>query len=623
MTRPFSDISRRFLTRRRLLQETALAGSALALTGSAFASQPRPRAVVAPGFEGMPHGRSANHAITAGYEATVLLRWGDGLGGETPASFPLSEDWQARSFGFNNDYIAYLPLEGSRRGLLSINHEYPLPHLMFPAYADFESAVKGMSAAQTRSEMMSVGHSVIEVELAGDRWAVVGQSRYQRRLTAATPIRLDGPAAGHSRLRTGADPEARTVLGLLSCCSGGKTPWGTVLIAEENFGDFFSGDINALQKSLPAEADGMREFEVNEEFLHWARADHRFDINREPHEFNRFGWIVELDPFDPNSVPVKRTALGRFEHEGACVVSEPGRPVVVYSGDDEEDQCLYRFVSSEPYDPDQPVANRELLSNGVLYCARFDDDGTGRWLPMVHGQGPLLESAGFNNQGDVLIDCRRAAALLGATPMDRPEGIAAHTESGRVYAALTKNKEKTAANAANPRHPNPAGHILELLPPGRDGSRDHWSDRFNWDLLLQAGAPAGIEQPGQYGEPLASGDWFANPDNLAFDGRGRLWVATDGCEDFGFADGLWCSAIDGEARARPRHFLRCPRGAELCGPEFTPDGRSLFVAIQHPADEDDSSYGRPSTRWPDFSEQRPPRPAVMAIRKSDGGLIGD
>ncbi len=608
MSESFTVVSERFLKRRTLLKAAGALGASAVVPGWVRAD------VAAPGFKPLPLALETGHAVAAGYSADVLIAWGDGLDGSASPGFPLSEAAQAARFGCNNDFIAYTPLDGSRRGLLGVNHEYPVGHLMFPGYTSHADAKQRLKPVQVRSEMAAVGHSVIEIERKREGWRVVPESRYARRLHAGSPVGLDGPAAGSPLLRTGADPRAEKVRGVLGCCSGGKTPWGTVLIAEENVGDFFRG--------ISGDADMLAD--PDEVFGQWADIDARFDLRREPNELNRFGWIVEYDPRQPTSAPVKHTALGRFEHEGATVVAQPGQPLVIYSGDDGEGRAVYRYVSDGRYTPGDEAGNRTLLSDGTLYCARFADDGSGQWLPLRHGSGPLVASNGFADQAEVLVNARRAAREVGATPMDRPEGIAVDPISGRVYLSMTRNTRKPGVNAANPRAVNAAGHILEITPPvGSDGAA-HWADTFAWDLLLQGGDDKAVgDARGVYGAPPPAGAWLANPDNLAFDARGRLWIATDGMNRFGAADGLWCTDIDGAGRAVPQLFFRCPRGAELCSPEFTPDGQTLFVAVQHPADEAGSTFGKPSTRWPDFEDWTPPRSAVVAITRDGGGLVGD
>jgi secreted PhoX family phosphatase len=283
---------------------------------------------------------------------------------------------------------------------------------------------------------------------------------------------------------------------------------------------------------------------------------------------------------------------------------------------------VYRFVSARAVDRDDPARNRDLLDEGVLYAARFDADGTGRWLPLVHGQGGLVEANGFRSQADVLIEAREAATRVGATPMDRPEDVEANPATGRVYVVLTKNKARPAArvDAANPRAENLYGHILELIPTPVDGRPDPTADAFTWNVFLRAGDPARPADGAAYGPGMAAAQWLANPDNIAFDPRGRLWIATDGADDFDVPDGVYVCDTDGPARAAPRMLYAAPTRAEVCGPCFTPDGTTLFVAVQHPGEG--SPFAFPSTRWPDFRRDMPPRPSVVAIRREDGGPVG-
>ena len=353
----------------------------------------------------------------------------------------------------------------------------------------------------------------------------------------------------------------------------------------------------------------------------WARHHGRFDLGKEPNEPNRFGWIVEYDPYDPSSRPIKRTALGRCKHECATTTLDPDRRVVVYSGDDEIFEYLYRFVSEGRYDAEDRAANRDLLDRGTLFVARFHDDGTLDWLPLLYGSGPLTPANGFHSQAEVLIETRRAADLLGATPMDRPEDVESSPVTGRVYVALTKNPSRKpgGTDAPNPRGPNPSGHILELIPPG--GTR-HAADRFRWEVFLLAGDPARPRNGAAY-HPDVSGDgWLAAPDNLAFDRHGRLWIATDGLQERGLADGIYGCQVEGPERALTRHLFRAPVGAEVCGPAFTPDGRTLFVSVQHPGSNSPGD-DRPRTPWPDVDPALPPRPSVVAITREDGGEIGE
>ena len=633
------------LTRRNLFKVIGAATAAASGTSLlASCSEQKNTTATNLGFKEIPHKLDFQHHLPHGYSADLLLRWGDPLDAFTGAFVPerLDAKEQSRRFGYNNDFIAYMPLDpdaapgegdkhslsrNSERGLLCVNHEYTQPHLMFTGYTE-ASANRGTSDEHIAVEQQACGHSVVEIEQTADGWQPVLGSPYNRRITLTTAMAIVGAAAGDKRLQTGEDPSGTQVLGTVGNCAGGKTPWGTVLIAEEGFGAAFQGDPDNVADEV--EARNHHAFGVDEGNRNWGDYDRRFDITTEPNEPNRFGWMVEYDPYDPNSKPRKLTGLGRFEHEGFTVVSKPGEPIVAYGGDDDEHQFVYRFVSSGTYQPGNNTHNRELLTEGTLYAGQFNEGGSGTWLPLVFGQGLLTPENGFRNQADVLIDCRRAARLIGATPMDRPEDVETNPVNDCTYVMLTKNKKRATGeeNAANPRARNTAGHVLEIVPPGRSGLRDHASNNFRWNTFLLGGNP-NAEDPaerGAYGQQnpanISAHGWFANPDNVAFDSRGNMWIATDGCESFGFHDGLWAMATEGELRAAPKHFFGCPEGAEICGPEFTPDGETLFIAVQHPADAGDSTYDNPLHRWPDNDPKLPPRPSVLAIRRQDGGSIG-
>lgn len=577
------------------------------------------------GFREISRGVDTTHHIAAGHDADVLIRWGDPLFDGVGTFDPMrqSAQDQERRFGYNNDYVGFVPLpaeaRGEQRGLLCVNHEYTIAQLMLPGVAGREP-----DAAECEVEKAAHGGTVVEIVRRSGEWRYLQGSRYNRRITARTAgLALTGPAAGSPRLATSADPTGRIVTGTLNNCAGGITPWGTYLLAEENFNGYFTGT------AAGPEAANHKRYGVPGGWYVWGKYDARFDVGREPNEPNRFGWVVEVDPRDPASTPKKRTALGRFKHEGAeSVVNRDGR-VVVYSGDDQAFDYVYKFVTTGRFDPAQPETGRDLLDEGVLHVARFNADGTVAWLPLVHGEGPLTAANGFPGQADVLIETRRAADLLGATPMDRPEDVEPDPRTGRVYVMLTNNTGRTATNvnAANPRANNAFGHIIEIVET--DG--DFASTRSTWEILVSCGDPTVAEVGALWGPGTSENGWFGSPDNVAVDGEGRLWVSTDGSEVRNqCANGIWSVETTGAARGRSKLFFRNPTGGEMCGPRFTPDGETLFMAVQHPGDngEDYPPHGRPSTfadpstRWPDFDPRMPPRPSVLAATRTGGGRIG-
>ncbi len=624
----------------RLSRRTALKALMAGAGGAALASSGLARAVAAQPasslrFTSPPHTIAHYQQVSPGHRAQVLIRWGDKVLRDAPAFDPRQQHAEAQEmqFGYNNDFVAFMPLPrgsmNSTHGLLCVNQEYTNPELMFPGLSK-TNAVRTMTREQAEIEMAAHGHSIIEIRKEKAGWRVVEGSPYNRRISArSTPMTIAGPAAGHPRLKTKADPTGRNIIGTLNNCAGGVTPWGTVLIAEENFNNYFGGDPDGLPEAASYKRIGIK----GKSAYSWSRFFERFDIEKEPNEPNRFGWVVEIDPYDPKSVPVKRSTLGRFKHEAAtCVVAPDGR-VVVYSGDDEAFEYIYRFVTTGKYNPKNLAANRDLLDEGVLSVARFDEAGTLRWLPLVFGHGPLTPANGFQSQADVLIDTRRAADLLGATPMDRPEDVEANPVNGRVYVMLTNNttRKPEQISKMNPRASNAYGHILELLPPGTQGDDGatkalHTADEFRWEVLLLAGNPQDPKHGAKYHPDTAeAGNWMAAPDNCCFDNRGRLWITTDqgsAQRKNGIPDGVYACDVAGAGRALPRFFYACPKDAEMCGPAFTPDNRTLFVAVQHPGEDADSTFDAPSTRWPDFSRSMPPRPSVVAITREDGGVIG-
>ncbi|WP_243634545.1 PhoX family protein [Roseicella frigidaeris] len=627
--RPIGALIAERLSRRALLGAAGAAALAPARPAAAQDSGNTPDGGPSSlGFPELRHQLAPRDAVAAGHAIQVVIRWGDPILADAPEHDPRQQSAaaQARQFGYNNDYLDFFPLPAGARsadhGLLVVNHEYTNTNLMFPGLGSGREMRARTTAEHGAIERAAMGLSVVELRREDGAWRYRRDSRWNRRITAETPMRLSGPAAGHARLRTAEDPTGRQVRGTLNNCAGGNTPWGTVLTCEENFNYYFGGE--AAESG--AQAAAYRRYGILKEPVYgWRRFEPRFDLDQTPNEPNRFGWVVEFDPYDPASVPVKRTALGRFKHEGCThAVSADGR-VAFYSGDDERFDYLYKFVTARAWTPGDPAANRDLLDEGVLHVARFEADGTLRWLRLVQGEGPLTPENGFHAQGDVVIEARRAADLLGATPMDRPEDVETNRRSGRVYVMLTNNGSRKSGqvDAANPRPANLHGHVLEIIPPGAGtGQVDHAATEARWGLFLVAGRP-GIDPGAQYHRATSDQGWLSCPDNCTFDRNGRIWIATDGApEAAGVADGLYAADTTGAGRALTRLFYQAPVGAEVCGPCFTPDERTLFLAIQHPGEGAGSHFEAPTTRWPDFREDAPPRPSVIAITRQDGAPIG-
>lgn len=609
------------LSRRQAL--LGMAGAAAVTAGTGIWSRVSQAAMGTLKFTELDKIYDQTHHVAPGYDANILIRWGDPLvkGAEfDPAA--ITADNQGKQFGYNCDFIGYMPLpvgsNNSEHGLLCVNNEYPDPHIMWSGLTEDDAAAKA-SEDQIKAMMAAWGHTVVEIKKDNGKWSYVQDSQYNRRINGYTEIHVSGPAAGHALLKTSADSSGTKVIGTGYNCAGGTTPWGTILTCEEGLSDTFGGD--AAKAANPDLLD--RYGYDGSDYYGFARVEDRLHLDKEPNEPNRFDWVVEIDPYEPNSAPVKRTALGRFGHEGATtIVNKDGR-VVVYLGDDDYFEYIYRFVTKGTFNPNDRAANKNLLDEGELSVAKFDTDGTLTWLPLVHGQNGLTPENGFADQGELLVKTRLAADLLGATPMDRPEDVEANPVNGRVYAVMTKNAKRKAeqVDAMNPRAENKYGHILEMTPPGEGKDTDHAAASFKWDVFLLAGNPAKAEEGSKYNPGTTVNGWFAAPDNIAFDPQGRMWIATDGAPDFDIADGLYATETDGAGRALTRMFFACPTGSEMCGPCFTPDGKTLFVSIQHPA-EDSETLDNPTTRWPDFADNLPPRPSVVAITQKEGFEIG-
>ncbi|MFQ6550096.1 PhoX family protein [Aestuariibius sp. 2305UL40-4] len=587
-------------------------------------------------FDELAWGNDETHHIAEGYRADVLLRWGDPITADAPAFDPLNQSAEAQlqQFGYNNDYVGYAEIEPGR-GMLCVNHEYTNEEVMFPGLGRQDrDGFQGMTKELVDIEMAAHGGTVVEIAKGEDGlWAVDLESPRNRRITPLdTEMTFSGPAAGHVRLQTNDDPEGMRVIGTINNCAGGMTPWGTYLMAEENFhGYFWTDNLDAagdpVMDSGNPETTSYGRYGVPGAWYAWGRYYDRFNIDAEPRMPNKYGWIVEVDPMDPDSVPVKHTALGRFRHEGAETTVSSGGQLVIYSGDDNRFDYQYKYVSAGTVSDDR-AANSQLLSDGTLYVARFNDDGTVDWLPLVHGEGPLTAENGFNDQGDVVIDARLAADLLGATPMDRPEDAQPRGD-GTAYIMLTNNTRRETGNAANPRPDNAFGHIIEIKEDGGD----HAATRGTWDILVRCGDPELAGIGAQWNPETSENGWFGSPDNCAIDAEGRLWISTDqgsGWANTGKSDGLYALETEGDLRGHSKLFFRCPVGGELCGPYFADNDETLFLAVQHPGTdgtrnfegfERDSTFEDPATRWPDFQDGMPPRPSVVVVTKEGGGKI--
>lgn len=647
----FNDIVARAVSRRGFMK-TGLGLGAVGFLGGSLAAcggssddndnggSPEQPAML--GFEAVAANTGDAIVVPVGYQHKVFCAWGDPLFPHSPAWKPdASNDGaaQALQFGDNHDGMHFFPLQegDSTEGLLVMNHEYFNPEYFFTN--DVEPGAAGKwSLDNVRKGQHAHGISVAHVKLVNGNWEVVIPSNYNRRLHLNSPMVLTGPVAGHPMVRTSADPSGSSVLGTVNNCGNGYTPWGTYLTCEENFNGYFgtlagadSRDANMKRYGISAQRSGYN----------WEDHDDRFDYVKEPNESNRFGWIVEIDPYDPSSAPKKRTALGRFKHENAATTFAADNRVVVYLGDDQADDYVYKFVSDGKFDAATPQLNRNLLESGKLYVARFNDGaakgdmmGTGEWIlldlatPTVNG-GTL--GSLFADQGELLIKTRMAADAVGATPMDRPEWVTTHPETNEVYLTLTNNSGRKAENTddANPRASNVYGQIIRWREDGGDAA----ALTFEWDLFVLAGNPtiaSGLEAGS---ENVTADNIFNSPDGLAFDADGRLWIQTDGnFSNTGAYAGMGNNQmlVADPVTKEIRRFLVGPSGCEITGITWTPDQKYVFINVQHPG-EYGSHPRKPSvspaedplafSQWPSPEGGRP-RAATVVIWKDDGGIVG-
>ena len=656
-SRPFHDILKESgLARRRLLQGSLAGAIALMLSPTAAALvDTRPgRGQASPllGFKPIPTSAADTVVVPEGYRVQVILPWGEPITGRYPGFDPInasnSAEDQAQQIGMNHDGMHFFPAlddEGQPRsdeGILVLNHEYIDWLFLHPEGPDLTAP---RPVEQVHKEMAAHGVSVVEVRRDSlGQWSALRGPR-NRRITPMTPMRMGGPAAGHPLLQTRYSPDGTHARGTMHNCAHGVTPWGTYLACEENWAGYFCNREERPPRehsrygvrsapgrlgwysvvgwhTVSAEADTD---EMCSRFDATPRGETaRDDYRNEP---NTYGWIVEIDPRDPDSVPVKRTALGRFAHEGMVFQPpEPGKRLVGYSGDDARFEYIYKYVSKNVYDP--ATAGSHLLDEGTLYVARFDAGGRGHWMALEHGRNGLDAAAGFRDQAEILVNARAAADRVGATPMDRPEWGAVHPQTREVYFTLTNNLERDGAgtNAANPRGPNRFGHIIrwrEDLPVPAEGEE---ASGFSWDIFVFAGDHS---RGSVQGRPLDDSNVFAAPDGLWIDADGRLWIQTDISRSrmnqgdhavFGNNQMLCADPNTGEIR----RFLTGPVGQEITGVVATPDQTTLFVNVQHPGETTSAEQfasGDWTSHWPGGAPNRP-RSATLAISRIDGGKVG-
>ncbi len=579
--------------------------------------------------------------VPEGYASAVFCRWGDPLFWYSPAwKGDASDDAEAQAlqFGDNHDGMHFFPLSpgDSTRGLLVMNHEYLNAEYFYPP--DVQSGATAWSAEHVRKGQHAHGVSIAEVRLVDGRWEVDTRSPLNRRVHVGSPMHISGPARGHQLMQTSADPEGIRSLGTLNNCGNGFTIWGTYLTCEENFNGYFGTTSGSDSRSASMKRYGIS---ATTSGYRWEEHDERFDYVKEPNESHRMGWIVEIDPFDPLSLPKKRTALGRFKHENAAQTLARDNRVVVYMGDDQANDYIYKFVSEGIYYPDYPMLNRDLLGRGTLYVARFgagevanDMMGSGEWVPLVLAtpkvDGGTLGDL-FKDLGELLVHTRLAADAVGATRMDRPEWVTVHPETGEGYCTLTNNSGRKEVDEANPRESNVYGQIIRWREAGGDAA----ALSFEWDLFVLAGNPivnaAGDLKAGSAN--VTVDNTFNSPDGLAFDADGRLWIQTDG--NFSNAGAYEGQGNNQMLIADPvtkeiRRFLVGPSGCEITGITWTPDQKYVFINVQHPG-EYGNHPNKPAVEpevdplafstWPEAEGGRP-RSATVVIWKEDGGKVG-
>ena len=569
-------------------RRAALGGGAAAVV---FPGAAAPARAEAPpiGFRPLPRALAGgpNPAISPDYRYSVLIPWGDPLAPGGPAfRYPPAAADQARQVGIGHDGMTFFSLDGSRRGLLAVNFE-------FGRNASVLGKDMPENLDDARAAQHAIGAGIVEIEETSSGHWRTAASGFARRIHVNTPVAFAGPAAGAAVLST---PGGAPPAGMLNNCADGATPWRSWLTCEENFNFYFG----AGDGWTPGARQTRYGLKGGPSVYGWERFDRRFDLADAAfaNEENRFGWVVEIDPFDPGAAPVKRTALGRFKHEGAAVTVGRDNRVVVYMGDDERFEHIYKFVSDDDWEA-MLARGESPLDRGTLYAARFYGGGVGEWRPLTPDV-PAIRDAGLTTRAEVLTFARLAADAVWATPMDRPEWATVGPE-GDIFMALTNNRARTAPDAANPIAPNPDGHILRW----RDIHR-HTGTVFVWEIFRIAARTHGSEES------------FSDPDGLWADPDGRLFIQTDGDQKDGMNNQMLVA--DTGTGALRRLFSGVP-GSEITGIATTPDRRTMFVNVQHPGNGDPALTNFPvENAVPDGAT--PPRDATVAITRKDGGVVG-
>ena len=606
----FGELARTRLARRDFLGGTIGLGAAAFIAAAGWLAPSRVHAAGRwPGFDPIAAGRLDTITLPKGFGWHPVVSWGDPLWSTGVAFDPASGGTgasQELAFGDNNDGMSLFTRGG--RSILAVNHEY-LNRAFF--YANRASRLPEI-VDDVRKAKAAHGVSVLEIKKEGGRWGVVKDSSFNRRITPDSPMEITGPARGHYRLKTVADPTGTRSLGTWNNCGNGKTPWGTYLTCEENFNGYFASR-NPSYEPTPE----LRRYGVGNQDrgYAWAAVDERFDISKHPNEPNRAGYVVEIDPLDPGSTPKKRTALGRFKHENAEVVVAGNGHVVVYLGDDERGEFLYRFVSEGKYVEDSD--NSELLERGRLYVAKFGDAGRGHWVELTPA------TTGMKSPAEICVHTRLAGSAVGATTMDRPEWVAANPLKVEAFCALTNNRhrgkkpnrggDETPVGGPNPR----AGNIYGQIVRWRPADEDHTAPEFAWDLYVMAGNPTVRSDAHAGSKNLSPDNMFNAPDGIAFDSRGGLWIQTDGnYSDAGhFAGHGNNQMLLGDPQSGEIHrFLVGPKECEITGVCWSADRTTMFVGIQHPGE-------RGGSHFPGGGNSAA-RSSIIAITRDDGAVVG-